>query len=641
MAAWPPASAGAGTGVGNPRSHRPLRYHWVVPSQHTALATQCREGSTSASRIRCLEYRVVVESQRGDRRRRKWLIASAVVAILVIWLVLLGLRSMSAYRHDKNGLALLEQVKSNLSPDDLTSSGSERLLDQADAQFTSAQSELSSPLFGPITIVPVIGRQLRSVRALSTAAGTVSAVGSSFLSRVHTVINQPHSAGPERVASIRTLATVSGASASRLHDIDTGPSQGLVAPLASKYNQFISQLDDAQGRLTKAAAVSAAVATILQGPETYLVLASNNAEMRAGSGAFLDVGAAMTADGAVHLGTFGPSGDLPLTEGEVAVTGDLQRNWGWLHPSLDFRNLGLTPQFDVTAPLAARMWTARTGQPVDGVIALDVAGLRQLLVATGPVQVGGTTVSADNVEQYLLHDQYDGLTYTSPASSDREDALGGLARAVLSQLQGQSTDLKSLASSVSSAVSGRHLMVWSKNHTNQAAWTVSGVSGTLQPSSVDVSLINISGNKLDQFIRIHVAVSTRRSGSDTAVTMTTTIANTTPPGQSQYIAGPFPDNPAPYGSYGGMVALNLPARASRMTLTGAGPLAIRSGEGPTWLVAAPITIDDGATSTVQTRFVLPGSHGSMTLVPSARIPPEQWTAGGRTFDDSVPVTISW
>ena len=47
--------------------------------------------------------------------------------------------------------------------------------------------------------------------------------------------------------------------------------------------------------------MSAVVATILQGPQTYLVLAANNAEMRAGSGAFLDVGVATTSDGSVDL----------------------------------------------------------------------------------------------------------------------------------------------------------------------------------------------------------------------------------------------------------------------------------------------------------------------------------------------------
>jgi hypothetical protein len=566
---------------------------------------------------------------------------SAIVVVLAAWLVFLAARSVSAYRHDKQGLDLLEQVKSHLSPNDLTSSGSERLLDEAHAEFSSAQSDLSSPLFAPVTIVPVVGRQLRSVRALSSAAGTVSAVGSAFLVRVHTVINQPHSAGPQRVASLDTLASVSTASAAQLRHLDTGPSQGLVSPLAKKYNQFVSQLDSAELRLTRAGAVSAAAASILSGPQNYLVLASNNAEMRAGSGAFLDVGVATTSDGAVHMGTFGPSGDFSLAAGQVAVTGDLQRNWGWLHPSLDFRNLGLTPQFDVTAPLAAQMWTARTGQTVDGVIALDVAGLRQLLVATGPVTVGGTSVSADTVEQYLLHDQYNGVTYVAGSASDRVDALGSLARAVLTQLQGQSTDLKSLASSVSSAVAGRHLMIWSRDPVHQAAWVVSGVSGSLAPSSVDVSLLNVGGNKLDQYMGVHVAVSTRRSGSGTAVTMTTRVTNTTPPGQSQYISGPFPGDPAPYGSYIGVVADNLPAAASHITVTGAGPLAVDGAEGPTWVVGAPLTLDAGDTTTVVTRFVMPGAHGSMTLVPSARLPVEQWTADGRSFDDSVPVTVTW
>jgi len=44
---------------------------------------------------------------------------------------------------------------------------------------------------------------------------------------------------------------------------------------------------------------------------------------------------------------------------------------------------------------------------------------------------------------------------------------------------------------------------------------------------------------------------------------------------------------------------------------------------------------------VVVRFVMPGRHGSMTLVPSARIPAEQWTSGGSSFDDSAPRTIAW
>jgi hypothetical protein len=561
--------------------------------------------------------------------------------IVAIWALVLGLRVVSAYHHDRSGLDALEQIKANLTPDDLTSSTTVHQLDQARTQFASAQSDLSSPLFAPVTVIPVIGRQFRAVRALSTAAGTVSQVGSTFVTQVHGLLDAPHGAGPQRVASLDQLGAYSLSAERQLAAVDTGPSQALVAPLAAKRNQFVSQLNEARSRLTKAAGVSAAVATILQGPQNYLVLAANNAEMRAGSGAFLDAGVATTSDGSVSLSDLGPSGDRTLPAGEVNPTGDFQSNWGWLLPGVDLRNLGLTPQFDVTAPLAARMWTALTGQPVDGVLAIDVAGVRQLLVATGPVVVNGQTISADNVEQYLLHDQYADLTDAAAGADERQDALGSLTSVVLRQLQGQSTDLRALGTAVSGAVAGRHLMMWSSNPVAQAAWEVSGVSGSLTSASVDVSLINRGGNKLDQYMPVNVAVTTAPSGPDTTVTMTTQLTNTTPPGQSQFIAGPFPGVPVTYGGYFGLVAVNLPGAASHITMTGAGPVAVKGGEGPTWVLAAPVTIPDGARSTVVVRFQMPGHHGSMTVVPSTRIPAEVWTANGRTFDDAVPATISW
>ena len=91
----------------------------------------------------------------------------------------------------------------------------------------------------------------------------------------------------------------------------------------------------------------------------------------------------------------------------------------------------------------------------------------------------------------------------------------------------------------------------------------------------------------------------------------------------------------------GVVAANLPAAASRISMTGAGPLAVKGGEGPTWVVGAPLTLTQGQTATVVIHFRMPGQHGSMTVVPSARVPAEQWTANGHTFQDTAPTTISW
>jgi hypothetical protein len=555
--------------------------------------------------------------------------------------VVVGLGVWSAYRHDQRGLAELEAVRTTTDPTKLTAAATRSSLQRASTEFAAAHDDLSGPLMVPATWLPVLGRQLRSARSLSSAAQQVSTIGWGFLGAVHGVLDQPHGAGPERVQSLRRLSALSLTAARKLNAIDTGPGQALVGPLARKHDQFVAQLDDARSRLVRAAGVSAVTATILQGPQTYLVLAGNNAEMRAGSGAFLEVGTASTSDGSVHLGDLSPSGRLALSPGQVVATGDLERNWGWLEPGVDWRNLGVTPQFDVTAQLASRMWATSTGQQVDGVLALDIAGLRQIMTATGPVQVGALSLDAGNVQQYLLHDQYVGLSDDATGDAVRVDALGGIASAVLRQLQGQLTDLRNLASAVSGAVAGRHLMVWSRNPVDQAAWVASGVSGTLTPTSLAVNIVSQGGNKLDQYLPVAVHVSTRPDRSGSAVTLTTTLANRTPAGQSQFIAGPFPGLALAYGDYSGVVADNLPAAATGISMTGAGPLSALGAEGPTWLVAAPVVIHQGATATVVVRFHMPTAHGSMTVVPSARVPAEQWTIGSRSFTDERSQSISW
>jgi len=564
-----------------------------------------------------------------------------VVVLLLVWGAVVAAGAWSAYRHDQRGLDALQSVRQTSDPTTLTAASTEATLHGAAAEFGAAHDDLTGPLMAPVTWLPVLGRQLRSARALSSAAEQVSTVGARFLGQVHDVLDQPHGAGPERVQSLRRLSALSLSAAHQLDGIDTGPDQALVGPLARKHDEFVSQLDGVRRRLATAAVVSSVTATILQGPQTYLVLAANNAEMRAGSGAFLEVGTADAADGTVHLGDLGPSGALGLAPGQVVVTGDLQRNWGWLEPGVDWRTLGVTPQFPVTAELASRMWAARSGQQVQGVLAVDVVGLSQIMAVTGPVQVGTTTLDASNVAQYLLHDQYAGLSDNATGDATREDALGTIAGDALRQLQGESTDLRGLASAVSGAVAGRHLMVWSSDPTAEAAWMASGAAGTLTPSSLAVNMVNQGGNKLDQFLPVTVHLATRSDVTGTGVTMTTVLTNRTPDGQSQFIAGPYPGLPLVYGDYSGIVADNLPAGATGITMTGAGPLSARGAEGPTMLVAAPLVIHQGATATVVVRFHLPTAHGTMTVVPSARVPAEQWTAGGRSFTDERPETISW
>ena len=63
------------------------------------------------------------------------------------------------------------------------------------------------------------------------------------------------------------------------------------------------------------------------------------------------------------------------------------------------------------------------------------------------------------------------------------------------------------------------------------------------------------------------------------------------------------------------------------------------------LEGANIDILAGATQSITFNFVLPEAHGSMTVVPSARIGPASWhvvdPAGTSAFQDDQPTTITW
>ena len=590
------------------------------------------------------------ESGQGDptgRRQfsRRWKITAAVIAVVVLWAAAAVVELVVAAEHIRHGQAAVESARQGLSADGILSGAPVGSLRSAQSDFSSAHGLLSSPLLWPVEVLPVAGRQLRSVQDLSEAAEQVAQVGIGAVGRSQALLRLPHTAGPDRVAALQQLASLAGSTHSALAGVNLGPDQALIGPLARVHNTFLTDLTQIRTTLARTSSAAAAAATILQGPGTYLLLAGNNAEMRSGSGAFEEAGTITTENGNLHLSGMVPTYSLTLPVGAVPVGGDLEARWGWLLPGTDFRNLGLTPQFDVNGPLAASMWKASTGQSVDGVLAIDVGGLQDLLDVTGPVTTAsGQVVTASNVEQLLLHDQYVGETFTSDSTA-RTDELATLASATLHALEDRPFKLHTMADALSSAAEGRHVLLWSADTRTEAAWTGTGVGGQLQPSSIMADIINRGGNKLDQYLTEDVSLKLAAKGTDTAGTVTMTFSNKTPPGQSPFIAGPFPGLGAQYGEYVGIATVNLPGYARDITSPSNSSVVTSGAEGPTILEGATLDILQGATQSITFNFVLPEAHGSMTVVPSARIGPATWhvedAAGKSTFQDDQPQTITW
>lgn len=580
---------------------------------------------------------------RRHRRRYLWWLVGAVV---VVWVLVAGFQVLRGVRAADHGIADIDQAKAHLTASEVTGAANVSVLRRAHSQFVAARADLESPALAPVDVLPVIGRQLRSLQALSGAAAHVARVGANALHQARAILDTHVGAGPARISALESLAALARHTDADISHLDTGPSVALLGPVAAKRDKFVDELDHVRSELAHAATTASAAAGILQGPRTYLVLMGNNAEMRAASGGFLEAGIVTFSDGEAHLSDVQQTANLALAPGQVPVGGDLEADWGWLMPGVDWRNIGVDPQFDVDGPLAASMWAATTGQHVDGVLAVDIEALAQVLSVIGPVTLpDGSQVGAQNVVSFLEHAQYaqaaaSGLSASQLQGEEaRQEQQGELAGLVFQALENQPLDLPDLAGALAASTEGRHLMLWSADPSVESAWSADGVAGRLGANSMLVGLVNRGGNKLDQYTTLSVSLRAGGPGHED-VTLTVDIHNATPAGQVQEIAGPYPGLGTTYGEYVGVLTVNLPGAVSRPSVSGALSLDALGGEGPTWLVAANIEVPAGGSAQVVVHFDRRRAPDP-TVVPSARIPPVAWATPGGAHDDGAPFTLKW
>ncbi len=448
--------------------------------------------------------------------------------------------------------------------------------------------------------------------------------------------------GGERdaVGLLRQLGDVAGAAQQALATVGYGPHEALLGPLGSRRDQLMDRVGELRSGLGRGAAGAGAAAGLLGGPRSYLVLAANNAEMRAGSGMFLSAGVLRTEEGRISMSAFGPTEELLLPSGAVPLEGDLAARWDWLKPNQEWRNLGVSPRFDVTAPLAAKMWTAAGGAPVDGVLALDPVALQAILAAVGPVAVDGREVSADNVVDRILHDQY--VEYAAdPLAFERREQLGQIAQAVVQGLETRDWRPDTLGRELARAARGRHLLAWSSRPEEQDGWVAAGIDGALDVSSLLLAVLNRGGNKLDRFLEVGGDLRLERGPSITEGVLRVRLRNTVPLGEPAYVTGPEENSGVEEGDYVGLVALSMPQAAKNVRVEGVDRVAVSGTDGPTRVVASTIRLARGEEVTVIVRFSLPGGPGVLMVEPSARAPGIDWTANGQRFADGGRRAVAW
>lgn len=545
-------------------------------------------------------------------RARRALVVVALGA--VAYLVFCGVWLAMARREARAGTDQLRQIREDPDPRELLDGTALPVIESAQRDFESARDRARSPLLAPLRMMPLVGRQIDSFGSISAAAGKIAGISLEGAQAARRELGGDIPPGAERVQTLRDLADIAELTSARVATIPLGPSSGLIGPVANARSDFADEKDSVELALLYTRDAARALADVMDGPSSYLLIAGNNAEMRASSGMFLSVGLLEFEGGRLHLSGLESSADLHLDTGVSYRDRDMEELWGFAHPNREWRNLVLSPRFPASAEMATRMWRAAGRPAVDGVLAVDVIALRALLEATGPVEVGDGSVDAEGVQQLLLHDQY----LDNPDQQARRDRLSEVARSVLEAFDGSSPDLPALADGLRDAVAARHLMLWSRDDRTQLAWEQAGISGSVGRHDVLLGLLNRGGNKLDQYQSIRASVRTREVVEGTVVALHVTVTNEVPDGEPTYIAGD-----GEYGRYDGFLAVTMPRRSALVDTSQS--IAVTAGpDGESRVLAIPAVISQGDTIEWSVSFVVPPGVDSVTIGPSARVPHIEW-----------------
>jgi uncharacterized protein DUF4012 len=496
----------------------------------------------------------------------------------------------------------------------------------------------------PLKFLPIVGRQVRSVESMTSAAADVVDAGVIAINDSRVELNRVKPRGNQRVTIVERLGSISARAHQRISHVDLGPSNALIGPLRDARDRFERELKKLQDATERSAEASRGLAAFLKGPSTYLVFAANNNEMRVGSGTFLSAGVLHVRDGVFQLGTMTPTQEYMLPPGAVTLTGDFAKRWGWLQPNQEWRNLASSPLFPTQGALAAKMWSA-LGQPrIDGVLALDPVSLKALIQATHPVLVDGKQYGPNNVlEEIYLH-QYAGIV-GYPDNLERRDRLSQIARAAIQNLEGDFSTAD-LADALRNAAQGRHILAWSRVPEEQQGWVAAGIDGAFGPNSLMLGVHNRGGNKLDQFLDITADLTTKRDAQGSAVTIAVRLRNRAPTGLPQYVAGPYPQAAgSKEGLYQGLLVAELPSLARDFSITGPDGKRLEAvaigRDQNAWVVAAYVEAARGVTVRATVHFRLPKGAHTLSVEPSARVPAIEWTHDRDAWRDEGPHDIAW
>lgn len=262
-------------------------------------------------------------------------------------------------------------------------------------------------------------------------------------------------------------------------------------------------------------------------PKTYLVLFQNDKELRP-TGGFITAYTFIKMDKG-HMTTTG-SDDIyrlderllkvcqnkicpltpptPITKYLPEVTGKTRSAWS-------MRDSNISPDIPTSAQQFEKMYQLLgEGLPFDGIVYIDSQVVEELVAVTGPVDVFGTTYSAETDKRCncpnVIYELEKYAEITAKGEEDRKAVLGTLMQQILSRILGSGiTNMPSYLTVTSKLADDKHIMFYMHDLKLQTALSkLNWVGEIKQPAGdyIHINDANFAGGKSNLYVEEKVTV---------------------------------------------------------------------------------------------------------------------------------------
>lgn len=480
--------------------------------------------------------------------RRGWLIAGAVVAVVVVAsavavaVVGWGARTdlLAAVDHTNAAVDAAKNGQIQQATHDF---------DEAAARFNTVAAETDVWWLEPARAVPVVGQNLAAVRDAATAGGQLTRSAANTTETVdYDRIRRPE--GGIDLAVLDSFGGVVSDAAGTLAEADATVanlrSPWLVGLLAHRIDEFGDRVQELRGEADVAKLAIAKAPAILGAgtPRRYLVLLGNPAEAR-DLGGHLGNWAELTAtDGKLDLVDVGQPPELaqPATAG-IPDESSFPASLLAMRPLLFPQNWGSSPDLPTVTRLAASLFQQKTGRAVDGVLYADPYAFAAIVSLTGPVHVPGLPLmlGADGAAEFLTKTQFQ----VFPVESEGNQALNQLISEVFDKATKTKLPGPRQLGELFSPLVRQGRFRFDTLHPEDAPLLVrTGLQGAIPDAGDDGDLVgviqrNANPNKIDAYLRRANKVTVRWEPDTGEVTerVEVTLTNDAPTGLPKVAIG--------------------------------------------------------------------------------------------------------